>query len=122
MGIETDHIETREWVQAMLEQALAEARTRGAARIANLHLVMYDLSLEALRAVRSALDELCPGTLAEGAGLVITPAPTNFICWNCCGLRYQADGPEATCPNCGSLGLLVPPDIIFSLDHIEIDD
>jgi Zn finger protein HypA/HybF involved in hydrogenase expression len=109
-----------ERVRAMLGQAMAEARTRGAARITALHLVMYDHSLEALRAVRNALDILSPGTLAEGAALVPTPALSNFICWNCCGLRYQADETDAMCPNCGAVGMIVPPEIIFSLDHIEI--
>ena len=106
-------------VRAMLNQALAEARTNKAARVTALHLVMYDRSPEALQAVRSALDELCPGTLAEGAAVVSVPAPSNFICWNCCGLRYQADQDDAVCPNCGSVGMIVPPEITFSLDHIE---
>lgn len=109
-----------ERVRAMLAQALAEARAQGATRITALHLVMYDLSLEALQTVRAALDQLTPGTLAAGAGLVPMPAPSNFICWNCCGLRYQSDQMDGTCPNCGSVGLIVPPEIIFSLDHIEV--
>lgn len=109
-----------ERVRAMLGQAIGEARTRGASRITVLHLVMYDHSLEALRAVRNALDVLSPGTLAEGAVLIPKPALTNFVCWNCCGLRYQADGTDAVCPNCGAVGMIIPLDIIFSLDHIEI--
>lgn len=108
-----------EWVRAMLGQALAEARARGAARITALHLVMYDHSIEALRAVRSALDELCPGTPAEDAAFVPIPSLSKFICWNCCGLRYEADDDNPVCPNCGSLGMIVPPEITFSLDHIE---
>ena len=119
MDEETGKGEPGERVRAMLGQALAEARTHKAARITALHLVMYDRSPEALQAVRSALDELCPGTLAEGAALVTVPAPSNFICWNCCGLRYQSARDDAMCPNCGSVGMIVPLEITFSLDHIE---
>lgn len=112
--------EVYERVRAMLAQALAEARAQGATRITALHLVMYDHSLEALQTVRAALDHYAAGTPAEGAGLVPIPAPSNFICWNCCGLRYQSDQMDGTCPNCGSVGLIVPPEIIFSLDHIQV--
>jgi hypothetical protein len=42
----------------MVGQALAEARTRGAARVTALHLVMYDDSPQALEDVRQALAEI----------------------------------------------------------------
>ncbi len=120
MSEETKKNNITERVRAMLGQALAEARAQSAGQITAIHLIMYDHSIEALQAVRSALNELCPGTLAEGATLVPIAATSNFICWNCCGLRYQADDPEAACPNCGSVGLVIPPEIVFSLDHIEV--
>jgi len=109
-----------ERVRAMLGQALAEARTRGATRIMALHLVMYDHSTEAQQQIRAALAALAPGTLAEGAALAITFAPGRFICWDCCGLRYEASDEFGMCPNCGGAGLQVPPEITFALDHIEI--
>jgi Zn finger protein HypA/HybF involved in hydrogenase expression len=109
-----------EWVRAMLEQALAEARTRSASRITALHLTMYDHSPEELEQVRQALASLTPGTLAEGAALVTTCAPSRFICWDCCGLRYEASDENPMCPNCGGMGMIVPPEITFALDHIEI--
>lgn len=104
----------------MLGQALAEARTRGAERVIALHLVMYDRSSEALQALRTTLDTLTPGTPAEGVQLYTRPAPSQFICWNCCGLRFEADAEEAICPNCGSPGLIVPPDIMFSLERVDM--
>lgn len=104
----------------MLEQALAEARTCGAARITALHLTMYDRSAEALQEVQEALAALTPGTLAQDAALVTTQAPSRFICWDCCGLRYESSDEYGMCPNCGGAGILVPPDITFALDHIEV--
>jgi Zn finger protein HypA/HybF involved in hydrogenase expression len=109
-----------EMVRAMLNQALAEARSRSASRITELHLVLYDTSQEAEASLREALHELSANTPAEGAQVVFQPAPSRFICWNCCGLRFESDDPEAVCPNCGHEGMLVPADIAFALDHIEV--
>ncbi|OQY26242.1 MAG: hypothetical protein B6I34_00010 [Anaerolineaceae bacterium 4572_32.1] len=106
-------------VRAMLAQALAQARTRGAERIIALHLVMYDRSDEARESLRTALDTLTPGTMAEGMKLQTRAAPSLFICWNCCGLRFEADTDEAICPNCGEAGLIVPPDVKFSLERVD---
>lgn len=109
-----------ESVRAMLAQALAEARTRGAERVVALHLVMYDRSTEALETLSTALDTCTPGTPAENARLYTRPAPSQFICWNCCGLRFEANSEEAVCPNCGSPGLIVPKDVTFSLEEVEV--
>jgi len=104
----------------MLEQALAEARTRGAAQVTALHLTMYDHSAEALQEVQEALSMLTPGTRAQGVALMTTFAPSRFICWDCCGLRYESSDEFGMCPNCGGAGMLVPSDITFALDHIEV--
>jgi len=109
-----------EWVRAMVEQALAEARTRGAARVTALHLTMYDHSEQALKDVQEALAILTPGTPAQNAVLVTTPAPSRFICWDCCGLRYEAPDDNPMCPNCGGVGIIVPPHITFALDRVEV--
>lgn len=109
-----------EVVRAMLNQALAEARSRGANRITELYLVMYDSSQETEGALRKKLDKLSSNTPAENAQVITRPAPSRFICWNCCGLRFESDDPEAVCPNCGQVGLLVPADVTFALEHIEI--
>jgi Zn finger protein HypA/HybF involved in hydrogenase expression len=111
-----------EKVKAMVAQALAEAQTHDAQRVTALHLTMYDPSTEALRAVKEALALVCARTPAEGARLVTRPAPSRYICWNCCGLRYESSDEDAMCPNCGSVGFAVPPDITFALDRVEFDD
>jgi len=109
-----------ERVRAMVEQALAEARTRGASRIIALHLVIYDRSPEVLKNLREALAVTTSGTMAQDAEVVMTFAPSRFICWDCCGLRYEAPDDNPMCPNCGGTGMLVPPEITFALDHIQV--
>ena len=109
-----------EIVRAMLNQALAEARSRSANRITELHLVMYEASQETEEGLRKTLDELSSNTLAEDAHVITHPAPSRFICWNCCGLRFESDNSGAVCPNCGHEGLLIPADIVFALEHIEV--
>jgi Zn finger protein HypA/HybF involved in hydrogenase expression len=103
----------------MLAQALAEARSRGASRITELHLVLYDSSQETGANLRRMVRELSLNTLAEQAQVIFHPAPSRFICWNCCGLRFESDDPEAACPNCGHKGFLVPPGITFALERVE---
>lgn len=110
-----------ETVRAMLNQALAEARSRGARQITELRLVMYDGSPESEGALRQLVAELGLNTPVENARVVTRSAPSRFICWNCCGLRFESEDPEPTCPNCGHVGLLVPPDITFALESIEVD-
>jgi Zn finger protein HypA/HybF involved in hydrogenase expression len=108
-----------EVVQAMLDQALAEARSRGARRITELHLVMYDPSEDAERALRGMLRKLSSNTLAKDARIVTHEGPNSYICWNCCGLRFESSDPDAICPNCGHSVLLIPSDVTFALEHIE---
>ncbi len=111
-----------ERVKAMVNQALAEARTRGAKKVTALHLTMFDRSAEALPTVQEALDAVCVGTPAEGVRLVTRQAPSRYICWNCCGLRFESMEYDAMCPNCGSMGSILPPEITFALDRVEFDD
>lgn len=104
----------------MLEQALAEAEARGGERLTELHLELFDSSPETERSIRSLVAELSVDTRAETAQVITFPAPSRFICWNCCGLRFESEEAEAVCPNCGHLGMLIPMDVTFALDHVEI--
>ena len=109
-----------EVVRAMLNQALAEARSRGASRITEMYLTMYDVSPEAEQALRNALEKLAAHTPAEKAQVITSRAPSRYICWNCCGLRFESDDPDGVCPNCGHTALRVPSEIVFALHHIEV--
>ncbi len=103
----------------MLKQALAEAQAQGAVQVLELHLEMFDPSPETEQALRALVAELSGGTPAEGCRIITFPAPSRFICWNCCGLRFESDNPEAICPNCGEPGMLIPIEVTFALDHVK---
>ena len=113
-------VSERERVRALLNQALAEARSHGASQIVALHFVVYGPSQEIEVGLRRILEELSIGTLAEGAHIITRAGPSCFICWNCCALRFESDDEEVACPNCGHTAELIPVEITFALDHIEV--
>lgn len=105
----------------MLDEALAQARSSGARRITELHLVLYDSSPGLESRLREAVQRLSENSLAEGARVVTRKGPNRFICWNCCGLRFESADEEAVCPNCGHMAVRIPEEITFALDHIETE-
>jgi len=104
----------------MLAQALSEAEAHHARQLTELHLELFDSDPETEQALRELVLELSAGTIAAGAIIVTFQAPTRFICWNCCGLRYENETGDAVCPNCGDLGMLIPADVTFAFDHVKI--
>ncbi len=104
----------------MLGQALAEAEAQHARRLIELHVELFDPRPETERALCDLVVELSADTIAAGAQVVTFPAPTRFVCWNCCGLRFHSEAEEAVCPNGGEMGMLIPPDVIFAFDHVEV--
>ena len=113
-------ISEREKARALLDQALAEARSHKASRITALYFVTYGASQETEANLRRIVQELSPNTLAEGAQVITWKGPNRFICWNCCALRFESEEEEAICPNCGHTAARIPTDIKFALDRIEI--
>jgi Zn finger protein HypA/HybF involved in hydrogenase expression len=113
-------VSERERVRALLDQALAEARSYGGSRIVALHFVVYGPSQEIEVSLRRTLEELSIDTLAAGAQIITRAGPSRFICWNCCALRFESDDEEATCPNCGHIAERIPAEITFGLDRIEV--
>lgn len=106
-----------EHARALITAALAETRASGASRISALHLTVYPSPDTSLDAIRAAIDLVRRGTAAETARVHFHQAATRYICWNCCGLRFE--GLDGVCPNCESEALIIPEDIVFALDHIE---
>jgi Zn finger protein HypA/HybF involved in hydrogenase expression len=104
-------------IRAIIAQAIAEAQTRGAQAVQALHIVLYESDPELPEAIRLTFEWASRDTPVQGAALVFTHAASRFICWNCCGLRFEAlDG---MCPNCGEVGILIPAELAFGLERVE---
>jgi ubiquinone/menaquinone biosynthesis C-methylase UbiE/Zn finger protein HypA/HybF involved in hydrogenase expression len=112
-------IPERERARALLDQALAEARSHGGG-IAALHFVVYGTDQGTETRLREMLQELSLNTPAEGARVVVRVGPNKFLCWNCCGLRFEDYEKESDCPNCGHAASLIPIDVPFALDRVEM--
>jgi Zn finger protein HypA/HybF involved in hydrogenase expression len=106
-----------EHARAMISAALAQSRANGARSISALYLTIYPSPDASLDTIRAAIDFARRGTAAEAARVHFHQAAARYICWNCCGLRFE--GMDGVCPNCESEALLIPEDIVFELDHIE---
>jgi Zn finger protein HypA/HybF involved in hydrogenase expression len=102
-----------ERMKAIVAQAIAEAYGHP---LSEIHLVVYgDINEEQ---VKDIFIEASQGTQAEGVTLIAQGAGSRYICWNCCGLRFESE--DGVCPNCGELALEVPEEIAFALRHIAV--
>jgi Zn finger protein HypA/HybF involved in hydrogenase expression len=108
----TDPKHQQERMRAIIDQALAHLRREGpAARLAEVHLDVYSgIDPHELAALFA---DSARGTPAEHATLIPTARGSRYICWNCCGMRFE--GWQDVCPNCGETALEVPQDISFAL-------
>ncbi len=103
-----EHLER---MRAIVAQAIAEAAHSTGKGPAEVTLFVYG-GLGELE-TRDLFVQASRGTQAQGAGLIVQQADSRYICWNCCGLRFEGGG--GLCPNCGELALEVPEEIAFAL-------
>ncbi len=103
-----------ERMKAILAQAAAEAE-RAAARLLGVQLDLYTGMPE--DELRILYEQASRGTPVEGVPLTVFPVGHRYICWNCCGLRFE--GEDSACPNCGEEALEVPSEIAFALRRIQ---
>jgi Zn finger protein HypA/HybF involved in hydrogenase expression len=100
-------------MKAVVAQALAEAMY---SRPVEVHVVAYGdfPHSQAEQLFRRASQ----GTPAESARLVIEHSGSRYICWNCCGLRYESR--DGVCPNCGEATFKVPEEAAFRLRRVVV--
>jgi Zn finger protein HypA/HybF involved in hydrogenase expression len=100
-----------ERMRAIVAQAIAEAKGHPL----EIHLLTYGDMAEAQ--VLAFFAEASKGTSAEGVAVMVQRAGSRYICWNCCGLRFESE--DGVCPNCGESALEVPEEIDFALRKVE---
>ncbi len=104
--------------RSLINQAVAEAAARGRDSIRTLYFVLYPADDLTPDLIRTAIETMRLATPAAEAELRFRQAPSRYICWNCCGLRYEAV--DGVCPNCGHEGLIIPPDMVVALEKIDV--
>jgi Zn finger protein HypA/HybF involved in hydrogenase expression len=100
-----------ERMRAIVAQAIAEAKGHPL----KIHLLTYGDMAE--DQVLAFFAEASKGTAAEGVAVMVQHAGSRYICWNCCGLRFESE--DGVCPNCGESALEVPEEIDFALRKVE---
>lgn len=86
-------------MDSALTMALDRAQESGASRVHSLRLRIGALSGVVPEALQFAFEALIPGTLAEGATLIIEPVPARFWC-DACRTEFQSEDMFAECPEC----------------------
>ena len=86
-------------MESALTVVLNRAQEAGASRVHSIRLRIGALSGVVPEALGFAFDALTPGTLAEGAQLIIDPVPARFWCGDC-QKEFQSDDMFGECPEC----------------------
>ena len=106
--------------QSILEIALRNAQKSNAARIANIYIVMGELSTMVDDSIQFYWDMIAEGTIAHGAKLHFRRVPAELQCM-ACFTKYNPKEKELVCPNCGSVGVKIIAGEEFSLEAIDVE-
>lgn len=107
--------------QGILAASFEAARDAGATRITEIRVSVGELTEVVEFALQFAFEALTPGTMAEGATLVVTNVPARSRCRSC-GSEYGHDRFEMLCPSCGSFDVEPLQGRELRIDSIETDD
>ncbi len=86
-------------MESALSAALVQAQQAGAKRVHVIRLRIGALSGVVPEALEFAFEALAPGTLAEGAELVVQYVPARFWC-AVCSKEFESDTMFSDCPDC----------------------
>lgn len=105
-------------MRAIVAQAVAEATTTGgeSARLNSISLIVYGSVDDAT--THQLFKHAAADTPAAGAEVLIQRVGSRYICWNCCGLRFESS--DGLCPNCGEDALEIPDEIAFGLGPVGL--
>ncbi len=107
--------------QGILEASFDAAEKAGAQRITEIRITVGELTEIQEFALDFAFMSLTPGTMAEGAKLVVTTVAPSSRCREC-DLTYSHDRFEMICPSCGSFNVEPLTGRELRIDSIEADD
>ena len=105
----------------ILAASFDAARDAGATKITEIRISVGDLTEIQDFALQFAFEALTPGTMAEGATLLVNHIAAVSRCRDC-GLEYEHDRFEMLCPACGSFNVEPLTGRELLIDSIETDD
>lgn len=106
--------------QSILEIALRHGNEANAKRIADIHIVMGELSTMVDDSIQFYWDMIAEGTIAQGAKLHFRRVPAELQCM-ACFTKYHPKEMELICPNCGSVGVKIIAGEEFSLEALDVE-
>lgn len=106
--------------QGILAASFVSAEEAGAERITEIRISIGELTEIVEFALQFAFESLTPGTMAEGATLVVNQVPAKSHC-NDCGADYFHDRFEMVCAECGSMFVTLLQGREMQIDSIETD-
>jgi len=98
----------------------SEARKLGAKRVLTINLIVGERAGIVDDSLRFYFEMLTPGTLAEGADLIVNRTTMRFRCEECGG-DYQPSGIDFGCPLCGTIGTVVDDGSALMIESLEIE-
>lgn len=87
----------------LLERVELHAESFGARKVLAINLVIGEQASIVDDSLLFAFDLLTPGTVAEGAKLIVRRTETKFACDHC-EETFRPVGGSFFCPRCGALG------------------
>ena len=108
-------------MSGILESSFEAAQQADAKRITEIRITIGELTEIQEFALDFAFESMTPGTMAEGAKLVVTTLTPSSKCREC-GLFYEHDRFEMLCPSCGSFNVEPLTGRELRIDSIEVDD
>jgi hydrogenase nickel incorporation protein HypA/HybF len=108
-------------MSGILDSSFEAAEKAGAQRITEIRITIGELTEIQEFALDFAFESMTPGTMAEGAKLVVTTVAPSSRCRDC-GLTYDHDRFEMVCPACGSFNVEPLTGRELQIDSIEADD
>jgi len=106
--------------QSILENSFDAAEKAGAERITEIRISIGELTEIQEFALQFAFEALTPGTMAEGATLLVNHVPAVSRCREC-DLEYTHDRFQMLCPTCESFNVEPITGRELRIDSIEAD-
>jgi hydrogenase nickel incorporation protein HypA/HybF len=107
--------------QGILAASFDAAEDANCTRITEVRVIVGEMTEVVDFALQFAFEALTPGSMAEGATLVITQVPAKSRCLEC-SAEYEHDRFQMVCPECGAMTVELLQGRELLIDSIECDD